>query len=109
MIPKCLNETLLSNNIQDKKLQFVMYFTDTCEAHHSSQKNAPPDQVSRHTLASEGRVHAHHGDGEELLSLEFIKDVQVLLSQLSVNSKERFVGRILGSLIFLQSRGSSVW
>ena len=49
--------------------------TYTCESHHSSQENAPPDQVSRHTLASEGWVHAHHGDGEKLISLKFIKDV----------------------------------
>ena len=68
-----------------------------------SQQHRPPDQVCSEALVTLSRVHSNHRDVEQLLSLELVKQVHVLDSELLVDSEIGFVGGIDNRIYILKT------
>ena len=60
---------------------------DAGVAQGPGQQHWPPDEVRGQAHASHRGVHSDHRDVEQLLSLELVKQVQVLGAELPVNGK----------------------
>ena len=76
---------------------------DAGVAQGPSQQHRPPDQVCGEALVTLSRVHSNHRDVEHLLSLELVKQVHVLDSELLVDSEIGSIGGIDNRIYILKT------